>query len=320
MSRHKGDGAEADVDRFNVAARTELTAETVGARPGNVLVPVSNYNALYHLAGGARSREDRAPRHRGAARPAPAPRCLGPDRFRSGSAVWQHRTVSLYQVAGARRTARQDPFALRWFRQMTCGTASCAPAVNLESSTIVLGRSSKMSVAEQAREFGMAWEKLPDPRPQFNLEIFAPGGQREFFLLGPHSPNLTMNEVNLVHQLWLRLSDLVRARGIASPRRGSLRAQGSAAKPRERPGPEARRTPPRTPKREPDQTPPTALVSSWLSYLSSRHFLQTSIRPMRSCRPAAVVTHGRISHGGRCLTCCVWPQERSATQSPDSSW
>ena len=82
--------------------------------------------------------------------------------------------------------------------------------VNLESSTIVLGRSSKMSVGEQARDFGMAWEKLPDPRPQFNLEIFAPGGQREFFLLGPHAPNLTANEVNLVHRLWLRLSDLVR--------------------------------------------------------------------------------------------------------------
>ena len=69
--------------------------------------------------------------------------------------------------------------------------------VNLQSTTIVLGRSSKMTVAEQAREFGLAWEHLPDPRPPFNLEIFLPGGQREFFLLGPHAPNLTMNEVNL---------------------------------------------------------------------------------------------------------------------------
>ncbi len=64
-----------------------------------------------------------------------------------------------------------------------------------------------MSAAEQAREFGLAWEHLPDPRPPFNLEIFMPGGQREFFLLGPHAPNLTANEVKLVHQLWLRFSD-----------------------------------------------------------------------------------------------------------------
>jgi hypothetical protein len=81
--------------------------------------------------------------------------------------------------------------------------------VNLQSSTIVLGRSTKMGVAEQARQFGLAWEALPDPRPPFNLEIFTPTGEHEFFLLGPHAPNLTMNEVNLVHQLWLRFSDLV---------------------------------------------------------------------------------------------------------------
>ncbi len=30
--------------------RSELTPESVGARPGNVLVPISNYHALYHLA------------------------------------------------------------------------------------------------------------------------------------------------------------------------------------------------------------------------------------------------------------------------------
>jgi hypothetical protein len=82
-------------------------------------------------------------------------------------------------------------------------------ACKLEASTIVLGRSGKATVAEQAREIGLAWEQLPDPRPKFNLEIFTPGGTREFFLLGPHAPNLTSNEVRLVHRLWLRFSDLV---------------------------------------------------------------------------------------------------------------
>jgi hypothetical protein len=82
-------------------------------------------------------------------------------------------------------------------------------AVNLQSSTIVLGRSAKWTTAEQARQIGLAWEQIPDPRPQFNLEIFAPGGQREFFLLGPHAPNLTSTEVRLIHRLWLRFSDMV---------------------------------------------------------------------------------------------------------------
>ena len=81
-------------------------------------------------------------------------------------------------------------------------------AVKLQASTIVLGRSANLSVAEQARAIGLAWEQLPDPRPQFNLEIFAPGGEREYFLLGPHAPNLTSNEVRLIHRLWLRFSEL----------------------------------------------------------------------------------------------------------------
>jgi len=82
-------------------------------------------------------------------------------------------------------------------------------AVKLQCKTIVIGRSAKLTLAEQAREIGLAWEQLEDPRPQFNLEIFTPGGEREYFLLGPHAPNLTANEVRLVHRLWLRFSDLV---------------------------------------------------------------------------------------------------------------
>jgi hypothetical protein len=82
-------------------------------------------------------------------------------------------------------------------------------AANLQSSTIVLGHSTKFTAAEQSRQIGAAWEALPDPRPPFSLEIFTPGGEREYFLLGPHSPNLTANEVRLVHRLWLRFSDLI---------------------------------------------------------------------------------------------------------------
>ncbi len=46
--RNRG-GAHVEMDQFNVAAREELTRQSVGVRPGSVLVPVSNYHALYHL-------------------------------------------------------------------------------------------------------------------------------------------------------------------------------------------------------------------------------------------------------------------------------
>ena len=82
-------------------------------------------------------------------------------------------------------------------------------AASLQSSTIVLGRSSRESTEEQARLTGEAWEKLGDPKPQFNLEIHMPNGDKLYKVLGPHAPNLTANEINLLHRLWLRFSDSV---------------------------------------------------------------------------------------------------------------
>jgi hypothetical protein len=50
---------------------------------------------------------------------------------------------------------------------------------------------------------------LGDPKPQFNLEIHMPNGDKLYKVLGPHAPNLTANEINLLHRLWLRFSDSV---------------------------------------------------------------------------------------------------------------
>ena len=38
-------------------------------------------------------------------------------------------------------------------------------AGNLESGSIVLGSSAKMPITEQAREIGIAWERMPEPHP-----------------------------------------------------------------------------------------------------------------------------------------------------------
>jgi len=205
----RGGGEEADVDRFNVAPQSELTPETVGARPGNILVPVSNYHALYHLSAVLdrvhTERRDVVVLHvRLLRRAASGQTDFEADQlFGSVEQYLFTKTLALAEHRG-------KPIRLAVVAANDMWDGILRAGANLQSSTIVLGRSSKMTVAEQARDFGMAWEQLPDPRPPFNLEIFAAGGQRDFFLLGPHAPNLTMNEVNLVHHLWLRLSDLVR--------------------------------------------------------------------------------------------------------------
>jgi hypothetical protein len=79
-------------------------------------------------------------------------------------------------------------------------------AYSLQASTIVLAPSAKMPEAEEARYAGLAWERLPEPKPHLTLEIFTPDGLEEIFYLGPHAPHLTPKEIDLLHSLWLRFS------------------------------------------------------------------------------------------------------------------
>ena len=62
-------------------------------------------------------------------------------------------------------------------------------------------------------------EVFPAKMPEFDVRS-APGDPVTLFLrwlaaavrdkvLGPHAPNLTSNEVNLLHRLWLRFSDVL---------------------------------------------------------------------------------------------------------------
>jgi amino acid transporter len=198
----------AELDQFNINAHSDLTPESVGARPGNILVPVSNEKALYHLAAVLdRVRPDRRDvvvlHMRLLQRKGSGEAELATDQM-FGSVEQHLFTQALSMAEKYGKTIRLAVIATNDIWDAILGAA-----VNLGSATIVLGHSSKWSTAEQARQIGLAWERLPDPRPRFNMEIYAPGGQHEHFLLGPHTPNLTANEVNLVHKLWLRFTDTV---------------------------------------------------------------------------------------------------------------
>jgi len=205
--RRRG-AAHVEMDQFNVAAQEELSPQAVGVRPGNILVPVSNFHALYHLQAVLDrvrpERRDVVVLHVRLLR-----------RTTSGSSELEAEQLfgSVEQflftkaLALAEKRGKTVRLAVVSASDMWGGILNAAE--KLESNTIALGRSAKLTLAEQAREIGLAWEQLPDPRPQFNLEIFTPGGQREYFLLGPHAPNLTSNEVRLIHRLWLRFSDLI---------------------------------------------------------------------------------------------------------------
>jgi amino acid transporter len=79
-------------------------------------------------------------------------------------------------------------------------------AQNLKASRLVTGISEKMSTDELARRIGLAWERLPEPRHPFSLEIISPDRPSAYVNLGPHPPRLWPEDVDRLHDLWLRLS------------------------------------------------------------------------------------------------------------------
>jgi len=195
-----------ELDQFNLAQAAELTPEAVGVKPGNILVPVSTYYALYHLEAAVRRAKRREAEivvlHvRLLRRAASGEYDLAPDQlFSTIEQLLFTKVLSIAEKEG-------KPVRLSVAAGNDLWEAILRTASNLESSAIVLGSSAKQPVTEQAREIGIAWERLQPPRPQVNLEIFTPSGQEQVFYLGPHAPRLTPKEIDLLHKIWLQLSD-----------------------------------------------------------------------------------------------------------------
>ena len=205
---HRGGAAHMEMDQFNLELESELTPEAVGARPGNILVPVSNHFNLYHLGNVLDrikpGRRDVVVLHvRLLRRSASGENELDADQL-FGS-IEQH----LFSQALSMAEKRGKSIRLAVVASNDLWEGILRAGASLQSSTIVIGRSAKDNTEEQARQIGDAWEKLGDIKPQFNLEIHLPNGDKIYKVLGPHAPNLTANEVNLLHRLWLRFSDVL---------------------------------------------------------------------------------------------------------------
>ena len=80
-------------------------------------------------------------------------------------------------------------------------------AAKLQCSRLVTGVSATMISDELARRIGQAWERLPEPKHAFSLEIIKPDRPSKFVNLGPHPPRLWPEDVDRVHDIWLELSE-----------------------------------------------------------------------------------------------------------------
>jgi hypothetical protein len=193
------------LEQFNLEMQADVTPESVHARPGCVLVSVRDYSRMAHLqsvlAKTNLKRHDIVvmtvrPVSTGAAEYGLGDNQLFSDYERElltrvvTLAEKEGKTADLVVVPGV------DPF-----------DAMVQTASRLQASRLVTGVSPKMDSAELARRIGMAWEKLPEPRHPFSLEVISPERASTYVNLGPHPPRLWPEDLDRAHELWLRLQE-----------------------------------------------------------------------------------------------------------------
>jgi len=194
-----------ELDQFNLEPGDDLTPEALGVRPGNILVMVRNYNTLYNLEAVLgrvdTHKQDVVVLHlRLLARAASGEYELAPEQLFS----LNEQELFTRALALAEKKGKTIHLAVAAATEKWDGILRAAQS--LRSSTVVLGPSPTRPVTEEARIAGLAWERLPQPKPQLTLEIYFPSGQEHVFYLGPHAPHLTPKEVDLLHSIWLELS------------------------------------------------------------------------------------------------------------------
>ncbi len=193
------------LEEFNLDMQPEITAETVHARPGCVLVAVRDYHRMTHLH--AVLEKTNLRRHdivvmtvRPVSTGAAEYELSNKQLFSEYEKELLSAVVTMAEKAG--KTADLivvpgvDPF-----------DAMVQTAAKLRASRLVTGVSSQMDSEELARRIGLAWERLPEPRHPFSLEIITPGRPSVYVNLGPHPPRLWPEDLDRVHDLWLRLQD-----------------------------------------------------------------------------------------------------------------
>jgi len=198
-------GKPESLDQFCVYGNEEPENETLGVRPGNIVVAVRDPKNLYYLREVLRRTDTNKQDvvvmtarlyHRDS---------FGDTSLETGQ-VFDHYEQELFTAAVAAAEKEGKPISLLVVPATNVFDSIVVTAQRLESSRIVCGLSNKLAPDEQAKLTGDAWERLPEPKPRLVMEVRLPNGVAREYYLGPHTPRLREQDLDLLHRLWLEIT------------------------------------------------------------------------------------------------------------------
>jgi len=208
-------GQVGSLEQFRVYGNQELGSSALGVRQGNILVAVREPRNLYYLRQ-ALARTDTTKQDVVVM----TARVYHREHTFSGSMVMEATDVfdqyeqELFTAVVAAAEKEGKPVSLLVVPATGVFDAIVVTAQRLDSSQIVCGLSNKLTADEQAKLTGDAWERLPEPHPRLELEVVFPDGRSSTYSLGPHTPRLRPEDLELLHKIWLEITSDPAYRGL----------------------------------------------------------------------------------------------------------
>lgn len=204
INRRRRDEHKA-LEQFNLDHQPQANAASLRARPGCVLVAVRDYRQMSHLK---RILQKTNVRRHDIVVMTVRPVSTGAGEYDlSEDQIFSDYEQELFSHVVEMAEREGKTVELLVVPAVNPFDAMVQTAANLKASKLVTGVSARMTSEELARLIGLAWERLPEPRHPFSLEVIAADRPSIFVNLGPHPPRLWPEDVDRLHELWLKLSE-----------------------------------------------------------------------------------------------------------------